>query len=165
MNEKTTQKLVLAGGCFWGMEELLKQLHGVIKTRVGYTGGQLKDPAYADVKTGRTGHAEAVEVTYDPADISYRQIIEFFFKIHDPTTLNSQGNDHGTQYRSAIFVASKEELETARDVIQEVRNSNFWKDPICTEIAWAQNFYEAEAVHQNYLENNPGGYTCHWIRK
>ncbi len=165
MVENKTRTVVLAGGCFWGMEELFKQLTGVITTRVGYTGGEFHNPTYNDIKTGQTGHAEAVEIRYDPQIITYRQILEFFFKIHDPTTLNRQGNDRGTQYRSAIFVGNNEERDIALEVIQEIEKSNFWKDPICTKVIQAQEFYEAEEVHQDYLGKNPGGYTCHWIRE
>ena len=155
----------LAGGCFWGMEDILRKIPGVLETRVGYTGGDLKDPKYGDVHTGGTGHAESVEVTFDPAVISYEQLLEkYFFRMHDPTTLNRQGNDAGTQYRSAIFYHSAEQRRTAELVKARVGKSGRWKRPITTEITAAGPFYLAEEYHQDYLEKNPGGYTCHFLR-
>jgi peptide methionine sulfoxide reductase msrA/msrB len=155
----------LAGGCFWGMEEILEKIPGVLSTRVGYTGGTLPNAQYSDVHTGRTGHAESVEVTFDPAVISYEQLLEkYFFRMHDPTTLNRQGNDTGTQYRSAIFYHSEEQRKTAERVIARVGRSGLWKRPITTEVAAAGPFYLAEEYHQKYLDKHPGGYTCHFLR-
>jgi peptide methionine sulfoxide reductase msrA/msrB len=155
----------LAGGCFWGMEEILEKVPGVVSTRVGYTGGDLKDPKYGNVHTGTTGHAESIEVTFDPAVISYEELLEkFFFRMHDPTTLNRQGNDTGTQYRSAIFYHSEEQRRTAERVKERVERSGRWKRPLTTEITAAGPFYLAEEYHQKYLDKNPGGYTCHFLR-
>jgi methionine-S-sulfoxide reductase len=147
------------------MEEILRTVPGVLSTRVGYTGGELKDPEYEDVHTGSTGHAESIEVTFDPTIISYEQLLsKYFFRMHDPTTLNRQGNDVGTQYRSAIFYHSEDQRKTAELVKDRVGKSGFWKRPITTEITAATPFYEAEDYHQKYLEKNPGGYTCHFLR-
>ncbi len=158
------EKALLAGGCFWGVEELIRKLPGVISTEVGYTGGELESPTYPFVKTGTTGHAEAIEVTFDAEKKSYADILRFFFRLHDPTTLNRQGNDVGTQYRSAIFYFSDEQKETAQKIKDEVQNSGLWKKPIVTEIIKASKFYPAEEYHQDYLQKNPGGYTCHFLR-
>lgn len=152
----------LAGGCFWGVEELLRKIPGVLKTEVGYSGGTLENPTYNDVKEGDTGHAEAIRIDYDPAVLSYEKLLGLFFKLHDPTTLNRQGNDIGTQYRSAIFYQDDEELKTARDVIQD--QSGFWKREITTSLEPFKKFYSAEEFHQDYLQKNPGGYTCHYWR-
>jgi len=160
----TLQKAVLAGGCFWGVEELIRQEKGVLDVVAGYTGGTVKDPTYKDITTGKSGHAESVEVTYDPAVISYETLLKFFFTIHDPTTLNQQGNDRGTQYRSAIFVQNDEQRKMAKQVIDEANASNNWSNPIVTEIRDLGKFYEAEDYHQDYLQKNPNGYTCHSIR-
>jgi len=155
----------LAGGCFWGMEEILRKVPGVLFTRVGYTGGDLPDPKYDDVHTGTTGYAESVEVTFDPTVISFEDLLTtYFFRMHDPTTLNRQGNDTGTQYRSAIFYHSEAQRKTALRVKAEVDKSGRWKRPITTEITAAGPFYLAEDYHQKYLEKNPGGYTCHFLR-
>ena len=154
----------LAGGCFWGMEEILRQHPGVLETQVGYTGGASANPTYNDVKTGTTGHAEAIEVKFDPSKTSYEAILRLFFKMHDPTTVNRQGNDVGTQYRSAIFYHSAEQKAAAERVKQEVDRSGKWKKPIVTELVSATKFYSAEDYHQDYLIKNPGGYTCHFIR-
>jgi peptide methionine sulfoxide reductase msrA/msrB len=166
---KTTAKrevATLAGGCFWGMEEILEKIPGVVSTRVGYTGGELANPKYGDVHTGSTGHAESIEVTFDPTVISYEDLLEsYFFRMHDPTTLNRQGNDTGTQYRSAIFYHSEEQRKTAELVKERVDKSGLWKRPITTEITAAGPFYPAEDYHQKYLDKNPGGYTCHYLRK
>jgi len=156
---------VLAGGCFWGMEELLRGIPGVVKTDVGYAGGKTKNPTYGDVKTGTTGHAESVRIVFDPAKISYADLLEkWFFRMHDPTTANRQGNDVGTQYRSAIFVTSPEQRKVAEEVKARVDKSGKWKRPIVTEIVEAGPFTPAEDYHQKYLEKNPGGYTCHFMR-
>jgi peptide methionine sulfoxide reductase msrA/msrB len=151
----------LAGGCFWGVEELIRALPGVIDTEVGYTGGKVANATYQN----HEGHAEAIEIKYDPAKISYEQIVEYFFKIHDPTTLNRQGNDIGTSYRSAIFVHNDEQRAVAERVKAKVDKSGAWKRPVVTEIVPAQKFWTAEAYHQDYLRKNPGGYTCHYERK
>jgi methionine-R-sulfoxide reductase/methionine-S-sulfoxide reductase len=150
----------LAGGCFWGVEELIRQLPGVTDTEVGYTGGNVANATYQN----HEGHAEAIKVTFDPAVISYEKILEFFFTIHDPTTLNRQGNDMGTSYRSAIFVHDDEQRQVAERVKAKVEKSGAWKRPVVTEIVPAKEFWTAEAYHQDYLQKNPGGYTCHYIR-
>lgn len=154
----------LAGGCFWGMEELLRQLPGVSSTSVGYTGGALPGATYADVKTGRTGHAEAVTVVFDPTQLSYERLLLEFFRIHDPTTVNQQGNDVGSQYRSAIFFHSEAQRRVAEEVKARVTASGAWSRPVVTEIVPAAPFYPAEDYHQDYLQKNPGGYTCHYRR-
>jgi len=161
----TRERALLAGGCFWGVEDLLRQLPGVLDVVVGYTGGNTPNPVYEKVKTGTTGHAEAVEIFFDPAKISYEEILRFFFKMHDPTTLNRQGNDVGTQYRSAIFYLTEEQKRTAECVRTEVDRSGKWKRPLTTEITPASEFYRAEEYHQDYLVKNPGGYTCHYVRE
>jgi peptide methionine sulfoxide reductase msrA/msrB len=155
---------LLAGGCFWGMEELLREIPGVIDTEVGYSGGTLPDATYEDVKTGRTGHAESVRIVFDPARLSFEELLGWFFRMHDPTTKNRQGNDIGTQYRSAIFFSSEEQRRGAEAVRARIEASGKWKRPITTEIAPAGEFWSAEAWHQDYLEKNPGGYTCHYLR-
>ena len=154
----------LAGGCFWGMEELMRQFPGVLSTRVGYTGGTTVNPVYEDVHTGRTGHAEAIEIIYDPAKVTFEAILEHFFKLHDPTTLNRQGNDIGTQYRSSIFYHDDEQRKVAERVKARVDASGFWPRKLTTEIVPAVTFYAAEDYHQNYLQKNPNGYTCHFLR-
>lgn len=154
----------LAGGCFWGMEEILRQIPGVVSTRVGYTGGTTANPRYPQVHAGDTGHAEAVEVVFDPARLSYEELLGWFFRMHDPTTLNRQGNDVGTSYRSAIFHHSPLQRETAERVKQRVDQSGKWSDPIVTVIVAAGPFWPAEEEHQDYLKKNPGGYTCHYLR-
>lgn len=154
----------LAGGCFWGMEDILRKQGGVISTTVGYTGGNVENPKYPQVKTGTTGHAEAIEIVFDPKKISYEQLLHTFFRMHDPTTTNRQGNDIGSQYRSAIFFHSPAQKEAAERIKAEVDRSGKWKRPIVTEIVPAQTFYSAEEYHQDYLEKNPGGYTCHFLR-
>ena len=154
----------LAGGCFWGMEDLLRGLIGVINTTVGYTGGKIPNPTYEIVKTGLSGHAEAVLIEFDPVVLNYEELLRFFFRIHDPTTLNRQMNDIGSQYRSAIFYHSSEQLLTAERIIKEIDAKKFWQGPIVTQLISANTFYPAEEYHQDYLQKNPGGYTCHWIR-
>lgn len=154
----------LAGGCFWGMEELIRQQPGVISTRVGYTGGITLSPRYEDVKTGRTGHAESVEVRFDPKRTTYEALLRFFFRMHDPTTLDRQGNDLGSQYRSAIFTHGPEQAAVAVRVRAEVEASGKWKKPLVTAIVPAGAFYAAEDYHQDYLQKHPDGYTCHWVR-
>lgn len=155
---------VFAGGCFWGMQDLFRRAKGVAETKVGYTGGDLDDPTYTDVKTGRTGHAESLLVRFDPSEVSYRTLVEFLFQIHDPTTKDRQGNDIGSQYRSAIFFQTPEQERTAREVIAEVDASGKWPGPIVTEVVPAKTFYDAEDFHQDYLERYPAGYTCHFVR-
>lgn len=160
------ESALLAGGCFWGMEDILRKLKGILSTEVGYTGGQTSNPVYNEVKTGKTGHAEALLIEFDTAQISFSEILEeWFFKMHDPTTLNRQGNDIGSQYRSAIFYFTEAQKETAFRVIEKVNASKFWKAPIVTEVVKAAEFHSAEDYHQDYLAKNPGGYTCHFIRK
>ena len=154
------EQAVLAGGCFWGVQDLFRRYDGVISTRVGYTGGNTPDATY--LSHGR--HAEAVEIIFDPDRISYRQILEFFFQIHDPTTRNRQGNDVGTSYRSAIFYTTDEQRRIAEDTIADVEASGLWPGKVVTEVAPAEDFWEAEPEHQDYLLRNPGGYTCHFIR-
>lgn len=155
---------VLAGGCFWGVEQLLRQQAGVLATDVGYTGGTTKNPTYQDVCSGTTGHAEAVRIEFDPRVISYEDILRFFFRMHDPTTLNRQHNDVGSQYRSAIFVRNDQQREVAESVIREVDASGFWDKPVVTTIEPAGPFTVAEEYHQDYLIKNPGGYNCHYVR-
>ncbi|HEY3494262.1 MAG TPA: bifunctional methionine sulfoxide reductase B/A protein [Polyangiaceae bacterium] len=163
--EATLETAVLAGGCFWGMEEILRAVPGVVETEVGYTGGTTDKPSYEDVKTGRSGHAEAIRVVFDPKKLSYADLLEkWFFRMHDPTTLNRQGNDIGTQYRSAIFVTSEEQRKTAEAVKQRIEASGKWKRPIATAIVKEGPFTSAEDYHQDYLQKHPGGYTCHWLR-
>jgi len=164
--EATIEVAVLAGGCFWGMEDILRDVDGVIDTEVGYTGGSTPNPTYPDVKTGRTGHAEALKVTFDPRVLSYVDLLEaWFFKMHDPTTLNRQGNDLGSQYRSAIFYFTDAQKKTAEDVIARVNKSGRWAKPVVTEVTPAKEFTNAEGYHQDYLVKNPGGYTCHYMRE
>ena len=157
----TKQVATLAGGCFWGVEELIRKIPGVLDTEVGYTGGSVKNATYQN----HEGHAEAIRITFDPSRVSYEDLLEFFFKIHDPTTLNRQGNDIGTSYRSAIFVHDDEQRKIAEKVKAKVDKSGAWKRPVVTEIVPAKEFWTAEAYHQDYLQKNPGGYTCHYVRK
>lgn len=158
------KKIVLAGGCFWGLEDLIRKQDGVVETRVGYTGGILpadgKNPTYQN----HEGHAEAVEIKYDAQKTSYKKLLDFFFQIHNPTTLNQQGNDRGTSYRSAIFYDNEDEKKEAQDFINIVNESGRWKDPVVTTLEPLGEFYPAEEYHQNYLQKNPQGYTCHYIR-
>ena len=160
----TRQVALLAGGCFWGMEEILRGIPGVLETEVGYTGGSSPNATYEQVKSGRTGHAESVRIVFDPRRISYEELLGYFFRMHDPTTPNRQGNDVGTQYRSAIFYADEEQRRIAEEVKARVDASGRWKRPIVTEIVPAGEFWTAEDYHQDYLEKNPGGYTCHFLR-
>jgi len=155
---------VLAGGCFWGMEEILRKIPGVIKTTVGYSGGNTANPTYEDICTGRTGHAEAIQVEFDSARLSYETLLDYFFRMHDPTTLNRQHNDVGTQYRSAIFYTGEAQKQTAERVKAMRDKSGKFKRPITTEITAGTKFYSAEEYHQKYLVKNPGGYTCHVLR-
>jgi peptide methionine sulfoxide reductase msrA/msrB len=160
-----TETAYLAGGCFWGMEDILRKIPGVLETEAGYTGGKTPHPDYQEVHTGSTGHAESVRVVFDPRKLSYADLLEkWFFRMHDPTTANRQGNDVGSQYRSAIFVTSPQQRKVAQEVEARVGASGKWKRPIVTEIADAGPFTRAEEYHQKYLQNNPGGYTCHYLR-
>jgi peptide-methionine (S)-S-oxide reductase len=156
----STERAVLAGGCFWGMQDLIRRQPGVISTRVGYTGGEVPNATYYNHGT----HAEAIEITYDPTRTSYRDVLEFFFQIHDPTTRNRQGNDVGASYRSAIFYTSDSQRQVAEDTIKDVEASGLWPGKVVTEVVAAGDFWEAEPEHQDYLERIPNGYTCHYIR-
>jgi methionine-S-sulfoxide reductase len=155
---------ILAGGCFWGMEEIIRKIPGVSETEVGYSGGAFQDPRYEDVTTGRTGHAEAVRISFDPKVLSFEALLGYFFRMHDPTTLNRQHNDVGTQYRSAIFYTSEAQKKIAEEVKEKVNRSGKWKAPVVTEISAAGSFYAAEDYHQDYLVKHPNGYTCHYLR-
>lgn len=157
-----TETATLAGGCFWGVEELVRKLPGVTDTTVGYAGGTLDKPGYEDVKTGRTGHAESLQIVFDPTKITFDEILDFFFRLHDPTTTNRQGNDIGTQYRSAIFYHDDAQRDAAERAIQRAQPK--WPRPIVTEVVPFTNFYEAEDYHQDYLQRKPSGYTCHYLR-
>jgi len=159
-----TETAILAGGCFWGMEEILRQIPGVTKTTVGYSGGKTANPTYQEVCTGGTGHAEAIEVVFDPSKLTYEGLLGYFFRMHDPTTLNRQHNDVGTQYRSAIFYTSEEQKKTAEAVKTKLEAAKKFNRPITTEITQASKFYSAEDYHQKYLVKNPGGYNCHVLR-
>ena len=156
----TTERAVLAGGCFWGMQDLIRKLPGVVATRVGYTGGDVPHATYRN----HGSHAEAIEITFDPAQTTYRRLLEFFFQIHDPTTLNRQGNDRGSSYRSAIFFTSEEQKAVALDTIADVEASGLWPGKVVTVVQPAGDFWEAEPEHQDYLERLPHGYTCHFVR-
>jgi peptide methionine sulfoxide reductase msrA/msrB len=155
---------ILAGGCFWGMEEIIRKIPGVIKTEVGYSGGTATNPTYEDVSTGTTGHAESIEVVFDSSRLSYEMLLDYFFRMHDPTTLNRQHNDVGTQYRSAIFYISDSQRKTAETVKARWEKCGKFNRPITTEITAAGKFYSAEEYHQKYLVKHPGGYTCHVLR-
>jgi peptide-methionine (S)-S-oxide reductase len=156
----TTERAILAGGCFWGVQELLRKMDGVVSTRVGYSGGEVPNATYRN----HGSHAEAVEIVFDPAKIGYRELLEFFFQIHDPSTKNRQGNDLGTSYRSAIFYASDEQRKVAEDTIADVNASGLWPGRVVTEVTPVGDFWEAEPEHQDYLERYPNGYTCHFPR-
>jgi len=155
---------VLAGGCFWGMEEIIRKLPGVIEIQVGYAGGNTSNPGYKEVSSGNTGHAESVQILFDPKKLSYEQLLGFFFRMHDPTTLNRQGNDKGTQYRSAIFVYNDTQDLEAIKVLDSVNKAKKWKNPVVTLIEKSGPFWRAEDYHQDYLLKNPDGYTCHFLR-
>ena len=156
----TTERAVLAGGCFWGVQDLVRKLPGVIATRVGYTGGDVANATYRN----HGSHAEGIEILFDPERISYRRLLEFFFQIHDPTTLNRQGNDRGTSYRSGIYYTSEDQRQVAEDTIADVNASGLWPGKVVTEVQPAGDFWEAEPEHQDYLERIPNGYTCHFVR-
>ena len=155
-----SERAVLAGGCFWGMQDLIRKMPGVVSTRVGYTGGDAPNATYRDHGT----HAEGIEIIFDPAKISYRRLLEFFFQIHDPTTLNRQGNDRGLSYRSAIYYLDEAQKSVAEQTISEVNASGIWPGTVVTELAEVGDFWEAEPEHQDYLERLPNGYTCHYVR-
>jgi len=155
---------ILAGGCFWGMEEILRALPGITETAVGYTGGKTDNPKYDEVKTGATGHAESIKIKFDPAKISYGAILDMFFRMHDPTTRGRQGNDVGAQYRSAIFYRGEAQKKEAEAAVKRAQASGRWKKPVTTEIVPAAKFWPAEDYHQDYLKKHPGGYTCHYVR-
>ena len=156
----TQERSILAGGCFWGMQDLIRKREGVISTRVGYSGGDVPNATYRNHGT----HAEAIEIAFDPERLTFRELLEFFFQVHDPTTRNRQGNDVGTSYRSAIFTTSDEQRRIAEDTIADVNASGLWPGPAVTEVAPAGPFWEAEPEHQDYLQRIPNGYTCHFVR-
>lgn len=160
MSTSATETAILAGGCFWGMQELIRALPGVVRTRVGYTGGDVANATYRNHGT----HAEGIEIVFDPGIVSYRQILEFFFQIHDPTTLNRQGNDRGLSYRSGIYPLDERQQRIAIDTIAAVDASGRWPGKVVTEVKPAGAFWEAEPEHQDYLQAYPSGYTCHWVR-
>ncbi len=162
--QEKTEVVILGGGCFWGVQDLIRKLPGVVRSEVGYSGGKIPNPRYVDVKTGTTGHAEVVKIEFDPSKVTLEKILEYFFRLHDPTTLNRQGNDVGTQYRSVIFYANEAQKLTAEAVKKRVQESGKWRNPIVTEIAPQGTFTSAEDYHQDYLVKNPGGYTCHYLR-
>ena len=155
-----TERAVLAGGCFWGMQDLIRKLPGIVSTRVGFSGGDIANPTWRNSGT----HAEAIEIIFDPAIITYRRILEFFFQIHDPSTKNRQGNDRGLSYRSAIYYGDDEQKRVAEDTIKDVDASGLWPGKVVTEIEPVSEFWEADAMHQDYLIKYPEGYTCHWPR-
>ena len=161
----TKQTTYLAGGCFWGMEELVREISGVLETEVGYTGGNIPNATYDVVKTGRSGHAESLKIVFDPRQLTYRHLLFEFFRMHNPTTRNQQGNDIGTQYRSAIFYLNEEQKHTAEEVVQTVDASGEWKAKVVTEVVPFKEFYRAEEYHQKYLVKHPHGYTCHSVRR
>lgn len=157
---KDTERAILAGGCFWGVQDLLRKMDGVVSTRVGYSGGEVPNATYRN----HGNHAEAVEIVFDPSRISYRELLEFFFQIHDPSTANRQGNDRGASYRSAIYYTTPEQQRVAEDTIADVDASGLWPGKAVTEVEPAGDFWEAEPEHQDYLQRTPGGYTCHYVR-
>ena len=160
MTDSNHERAILAGGCFWGMQDLIRKMSGVISTRVGYSGGDVPNATYRNHGT----HAEAIEIVFDPERLSYRDLLEFFFQIHDPSTPNRQGNDLGSSYRSGIYYSSDEQLRIARDTIADVDAAGLWPGKVMTEVATAGPFWEAEPEHQDYLERLPNGYTCHFVR-
>jgi methionine-S-sulfoxide reductase len=161
----STEIATLAGGCFWGMEEIIRQVPGVLETTVGYTGGTTSGPTYETVKRGNTGHAESIQIEFDPSKVTFDTLLDLFFRMHDPTTSNRQGNDIGSAYRSAIFYHSEAQREAAERAKKRAQELGRWARPIVTEITAATPFYTAEDYHQKYLVKNPGGYTCHWVRE
>ena len=159
-----TETATLAAGCFWGTEEFFRKIPGVVETKVGYTGGQLKNPTYEDTSSGSTGHAESLELKFNPAKVSYAELLTLFFKMHDPTTANRQGNDVGSQYRSAIFYHGEQQRLTAVELMRKIEKSGAWRGKLTTEVAPAGVFYPAEDYHQHYLVKHPGGYDNHYLR-
>lgn len=159
-----TEKALLGAGCFWGVEHLLKKIEGIVSTEVGYSGGVVKYPSYPLVCSGTTGHAEVVLVEFDPAIISFAKVLDIFFRLHDPTTLNRQHNDVGTQYRSVIFTYNDEQKRIAKEVVKKINDSHIFSSPVVTQVLPAQEFYAAEDYHQDYLVKNPEGYMCHILR-
>jgi peptide-methionine (S)-S-oxide reductase len=157
---ETTERAILAGGCFWGMQDLIRRRSGVVSTRVGYTGGDVSNATYHN----HGSHAEAIEIVFDPEQVSYRDLLEFFFQVHDPTTKNRQGNDVGASYRSAVFYTNDDQKRIAQDTIADVDASGIWPGNVVTEVGPAGPFWEAEPEHQDYLERYPHGYTCHFVR-
>ncbi len=164
MSKNKQEIATFAGGCFWGVEEIFRKTPGVLETTVGYMGGTTKYPTYKEVCTGTTGHAEAIEIIFDPTQITYETLVKLFFRMHDPTTLNRQHNDIGTQYRSAIFTQDEEQKQIAKKVIESLEAEKVFKNPIVTQVVDAMTFYSAEEEHQDYLLKNPGGYNCHYLR-
>ncbi len=164
LENEPRQEALLAGGCFWGMEDIIRKIPGVIKTTVGYTGGQTANPSYHEVSQGNSGHAEAIHVIFNPTILSFDDLLDLYFRMHDPTTLNRQGGDNGTQYRSAIFYFSEEQKIKAEAAKLRAKKSGIWTRPIVTEIEAAKTFYAAEEYHQDFLEKNPAGYSCHFMR-
>nr|BDT27698.1 peptide-methionine (S)-S-oxide reductase MsrA [Bacteriovorax sp. HI3] len=158
------EKALLGAGCFWGVEHIFRTIPGIVSTEVGYAGGTTKNPTYQEVCTGATDHAEVVLVEFDPSVISYEGVLDVFFRLHDPTTLNRQHNDIGTQYRSVIFTYSEEQLQKAKDYVAKVDASHVFKNPVVTQVMMAPEFFTAEAYHQDYLIKNPSGYMCHILR-
>jgi peptide-methionine (S)-S-oxide reductase len=161
----TTQIAYFSGGCFWGMEDLVREIPGVLETEVGYSGGDTPNATYEIVKYGDSGHAESLRIVFNPKQLTYRHLLFEFFRMHNPTTPNRQGNDLGTQYRSAIFYLDEEQKRTAEEVIKTVDASGDWKGKVVTEVVPFNSFWRAEEFHQRYLYKNPGGYTCHYVRK
>jgi methionine-S-sulfoxide reductase len=159
------EKATFAAGCFWGTEEFFRKIPGVVQTRVGYTGGTAPNPKYEEMHDGHTGHAESVEIQFDPSKVTYDHLLDQFFKMHDPTTKNQQGNDVGNQYRSAIFYHNEKQKKEAEAFMEKVKRSNAWNKPLVTEISQAKTFWQAEEYHQKYLNKNPGGYDNHYLRK
>lgn len=164
MSRSEKKIAIFAAGCFWGVEEIFRKTPGVVATRVGYTGGTKSEPTYREVCSGRTGHAEAIEIEFDDSQITYENLVKLFFRMHDPTTLNRQHNDIGTQYRSAIFYLDEGQRQTSQRVIEELTTAKKFSRPIVTQIVAASEFYSAEEEHQDYLQKNPGGYNCHILR-
>jgi len=159
------ERVILGSGCFWGAQDILRKIPGVVRTEAGYAGGATKNPTYNDVKTGRTGHAESVDVEFDPKQVKLGQILDVFFRMHDPTTEDRQGNDIGSQYRSVIFYFSPEQKAQIEAKIAEIEKRGFWKRPIVTEVVPFSSYTRAEEYHQDYLVKNPGGYSCHFLRE
>jgi peptide-methionine (S)-S-oxide reductase len=163
--EENLQSAYLAGGCYWGLEDLIRKIPGVLDTKVGFSGGHIKNVSYKEVTKGDTGHAESIEIKFDSNELSYQNLLFHFFKMHNPTTINQQGNDRGAQYRSSIFYINDQQKNTALQTIKLVNKSNEWKDPVVTEVIAFANFYPAEESHQKYILKNPDGYSCHFVRK